>query len=250
MHLDNSEFESMESGILASTAKELIKLNLGCGLQAPPGWINIDASWNARLAKQPLLRRLLHGLHLLPPDKASIPWSPSIFVHDVRKPLPFATESVAAIYASHILEHLYVEEARRLMADCFRVLAPGCALRVVVPDVRAIVLEYINDRPMGVWPADFAALRPADRLNQRLLMRWPSPPKRHLFYRLYNSSQDFHSHKWMYDADSLISLFQAVGFSAVEPRDVHQSSISEIEKVEDPSRILSGAGVCVEGIKP
>ena len=30
---------------------ELLKLNLGCGLNTPPGWINIDASFTARLSK-------------------------------------------------------------------------------------------------------------------------------------------------------------------------------------------------------
>jgi hypothetical protein len=33
-----------------------IALNLGCGLSIAPGWINIDNSPNARLAKYPRLR--------------------------------------------------------------------------------------------------------------------------------------------------------------------------------------------------
>lgn len=39
--------------------RSLFKLNLGCGLVAPDGWVNIDSSYNARLAKYPKARKLL-----------------------------------------------------------------------------------------------------------------------------------------------------------------------------------------------
>jgi len=125
-----------------------VRLNLGCGLQAPPGWINVDGSWNARLAKYPVLRRMLSSFRLLPADKLEIPWSPSILIRDVRKPLPFSDGSVSVVYASHVLEHLYREEGQRLIAESFRVLAPGGILRIVVPDLRAIVEEYLGNGPL------------------------------------------------------------------------------------------------------
>jgi predicted SAM-dependent methyltransferase len=45
----------------------------------------------------------------MPSDKAEIPWSRYIYIHDVRKRLPFANNSAEAVYASHVLEHLYRE---------------------------------------------------------------------------------------------------------------------------------------------
>jgi len=218
-------------------------------LQVPPGWINVDGSWNARLAKHPLLRRTLSKFRLLPADKVEIPWSPSIFIHDVRKPLPFSDGSVAAVYASHVLEHLYREEGQRLIAESFRVLAPEGVLRIVVPDLRAIVEEYLGNGASKGQKSGSESLRPADQMNQRLLMRWPAAPSS-LLYRIYNSCQDFHSHKWMYDADSLIFLFKGAGFAQIEQRECHDSGIAGIQEVEDPSRILDGAGICVEGVKP
>ncbi len=227
-----------------------IRLNLGCGLQAPPGWINVDGSWNARLAKYPRLRRMLSSFRLLPPDKLEIPWSPSILIRDVRKPLPFSDGSVTAVYASHVLEHLYREEGQRLIAESFRVLAPGGILRIVVPDLRAIVEEYLGSGPLKNPRTESETLRPADQMNERLLMRWPTPASSHLLYRIYDAWQDFHSHKWMYDADSLISLFKRTGFEQAQQRECHDSRIAGIQQVEDPSRLLKGAGVCVEGVKP
>lgn len=227
-----------------------IRLNLGCGLLTPQGWVNIDGSWNARLAKFPLIRRMISSLRLLPPGRMEVPWNSSIFIHDVRKPLPFPNESAIAIYASHVLEHLYFQEARKLLLETFRVLAGGGVLRVVVPDLRAIVEEYLGERPFGPLSGQMAALQPADRFNERLLMRASQAPSSSLLYRIYEAWQDFHSHKWMYDRDSLAALFQSVGFTNVQPKECHVSCIDNIQAVEDKSRILNGAGICVEGIKP
>lgn len=217
---------------------------------APQGWTNIDGSWNARLAKHPLLRRALSSIRVLPPGKMEIPWSSTIFIHDVRKPLPFPDGTASAIYASHVLEHLYFQEARKLLLESFRVLADGGVLRVVVPDLKAIVEEYLGERPFGPLSSEMAALRPADRFNLRLLMRAAAPPSSNVFYRVYDAWQDFHSHKWMYDTDSLIALFRWAGFIGVQPKECHASLIDNIQAVEDKSRVLNGAGICVEGIKP
>jgi len=235
---------------LAMHTTDTIRLNLGCGLCAPPGWVNVDGSWNARLAKYPTIRRVLSRLSLVPSGKEEIPWSSSIFIHNFRKPLPFRDDSAAVIYASHLLEHLYMEDGQNLMTECFRVLQPGGVLRVVVPDLRAIVDEYLGKVPSKSKEPDGKSLRPAELFNQRLLMRWPTPASSNLLYRIYTAWQDFHSHKWMHDEDSLVALFVRAGFEEVERKDCFQSRISDIDKVEDPSRIRNGEGVCVEGVKP
>jgi predicted SAM-dependent methyltransferase len=225
-------------------------LHLGCGVITPPGWVNIDGSWNARLAKYPVLRRALHALRVTSADKIQVPWSPEVLIHDLRKPLPFADGYAAAIYSSHLLEHLYFQEGQLLIRDCFRTLSEEGVLRIVVPDLRSIVLDYLGEHPFPESWNGFEGTCSADRLNQRLLMRSPAPPSRNFFYRLYNSWKDFHSHKWMYDADSLKHHMGSAGFIEVKEMALHQSRIDGIEQVEDPSRVLKGEGICIEGIKP
>ncbi len=163
------------------------------------GWINIDGSWNARLAKYPILRRVAHSLHLVPLDKADVPWSSRVFIHDVRKPLPFPSDSAEAIYSSHLLEHLYFEQGKTLVRECFRVLASRGILRVVVPDLASIVEEYLGRQEIGEPSGGNESLTPADRFNQRLLMWLAVPPSGNLMYRWYTTVADFHQHKWMYD---------------------------------------------------
>jgi len=227
-----------------------LRLNLGCGLRTHPRWINVDASWNARLAKHPIFRKTLSSLHLMSADKAEIPWSRDIFVHNVRNPLRFPDGCAVAVYASHVLEHLYREEGQQLIRESFRVLTSGGIIRIVVPDLRDVVREYLGERPFGELSPSEKALAPADLFNQRLLMRWPSPSKRFPLYRLYEAWEDFHSHKWMYDEESLGDLIRSAGFVDVARRNYAESQIQDVIDVEDPSRILNGAGVCVEGRKP
>lgn len=226
------------------------RLHLGCGLTTPDGWINIDGSWNARLAKHPTLRRVAHSLHLVPPDKVDVPWSSRIFIHDVRKPLPFPSGSAEAIYSSHLLEHLYFEEGKSLVRECFRVLASEGVLRMIVPDLASIVREYLGREQIGESSTGSEVLEPADRLNERLLMRPPAPPSGNLMYRWYTTVADFHQHKWMYDENSLKALLRAAGFANVERMPLHTSRIAGIEQIEQPSRVANGQGICVEGVKP
>ena len=225
------------------------KLHLGCGLVQPEGWINVDGSWNAWLARHPILRSVAGALRLVPRSQLDVAWGRDTLVHDVRKPLPFADGSIAVIYSSHLLEHLHLDEANRLLAECHRVLAPEGVLRIVVPDLRAIVEEYLGGDPLDPLPPDEAFVSPADLMNKRLLLRSPTAPTGRGLYRLYSASMDFHAHKWMYDSGSLIAHFRASGFEDVARREFHDTRIDGIERIEQASRVLGGRGLCVEGVK-
>lgn len=50
--------------------------------------------------------------------------------------LPFRDRSIRAVYAHHILEHIYREQALATVVEWARVLIPGGVLSVVIPDWR------------------------------------------------------------------------------------------------------------------
>jgi predicted SAM-dependent methyltransferase len=215
-------------------------LNLGCGLNAPPGWLNVDGSWQVVLARHPWLKELLVTLHLLPRIQADIPWSKDVLRLNFNRPFPFASASFHAVYSSHTLEHLYYGDAVRFLKECHRVLGRGGTCRAVVPDLRSIVSRYEKAKSANDPEA-------ATRLMEELLVhdkqRKPGPIG--IYYRL----TAFHQHKWMYDAESLQKLFETAGFAQVRQAAYLDSKIARIHEVEDRGRIADGQGVAVEGTK-
>jgi SAM-dependent methyltransferase len=215
---------------------------------APPEWLNVDGSFNAWLAQKPTLRRAMAGLRLVPKSQLEIPWPKNVKIADLRKRLPWPNNSFDAVFSSHLLEHLYRQEALNLLKEVHRVLVPGGLCRMLVPDLRAIVLEYLRQ---GTVEGDVgAADDPARRMCRRLLMRSEAPPRTGLVYRAYTALTDFHDHKWMYDGPSLIKLMSEAGFIECSERAFLQSDIAHLDKVESPGRVLNGLGVPVEGRKP
>jgi SAM-dependent methyltransferase len=61
-------------------------------------------------------------------------WPENIIRRDLSKSLPYANGTAEAVYSSHMLEHLYLDDARALLAECFRVLRAGGIIRLAVPD--------------------------------------------------------------------------------------------------------------------
>lgn len=114
-----------------------ILLNIGCGAVAPEGWMNIDASPVLRAARIPILGRLVRL------DPAHI--SPRAVPRDFVAGPPFPPRSCDLIFASHVLEHLPLADARTFLQHAFTALAPGGILRVIVPDLGKYVEKYVDD---------------------------------------------------------------------------------------------------------
>ena len=59
----------------------------------------------------------------------------NVAYRDVRRGLGYSEGSIAVVYASHMLEHLYRDEALRFLQDAHRALMPEGVCRIVVPDL-------------------------------------------------------------------------------------------------------------------
>lgn len=223
------------------------KLHLGCGPVTPESWLNVDGSWSARLARYPVLHKTALALA---GRKSGFKSTGRIFGHDLRRPLPWPDASFTAVYASHLLEHMYLEEADRLLRECFRVLKPGGVVRMVVPDVDPLIRGYLG-QPFPKWLDNYEKYdQPTDRFIRGLLMRDPERPRGNVFVRVYDALYDFHSHKWMYNGTSLAAHLAKAGFTDVGVKGCHESRIPGIADVELRERVVDGAGVAAEGVKP
>jgi SAM-dependent methyltransferase len=237
------------SSAAAEAASGHTKLHLGCGLIAPATWLNVDGSWNARLNRHPRARAVLGRVGVLPRRQADLPWASDVFIHDLRKPLPWKDGSFQAVYASHLLEHLRWGDARQLLRECRRVLAPGGVCRMVVPDLRYMVDQYKSRSVTpheGFFPSD-TTISNADAFVLNMGFESPVPRGGGLPMRLYETLFDFHHHKWMYDEESLAAQMSASGFVDVQRREFADSRIDGITDVELEIRVADG-GLCCEGV--
>ena len=57
-------------------------------------------------------------------------------------PLPFADASLDAVHSSHMVEHISLEQTRRLLREIHRCLRPGGYLRLSTPDLDLLIDRY------------------------------------------------------------------------------------------------------------
>jgi predicted SAM-dependent methyltransferase len=182
-----------------SRARELrgLRLNVGGGPFNPVGWFNIDLLRTANL-------RI-----------------------DIRRGLPIADSSCGFIFSEQLFEHLTLEELRKMLLDCYRVLEPGGAIRIAVPDLARFVRAYIEDDLQfihDVWPIDVSS---TELLNG-------------LFYQP--------THRFMHDFASMHRELCAAGFADVYRSAYRASRFPELNIDSDmPHRQLES--LYVEALK-
>jgi predicted SAM-dependent methyltransferase len=134
--------------ILVDKKDGLAKVNLGCGLRVVSGWMNIDGSLNAMASNWPkwtheLLYRLSGAKHYYSLDQyCKILRDHHFFYHDLALSLPLRDNTIDYIYSSHFFEHLFKDDAVRLLKSCARALKPGGTIRISIPDLAYAVSLY------------------------------------------------------------------------------------------------------------
>ena len=100
--------------VILSPMTKLPYLNLGCGDTYDQRWTNIDFTSTG----------------------------PSVRAVNLLEGIPYAANSFTVVYHSHLLEHFPKDEATRFLKECFRVLLPEGVIRIAIPDLEQIVINY------------------------------------------------------------------------------------------------------------
>lgn len=207
-----------------------MKLHLGCGTVVVDGWVNVDNAVGARARKLPVIGPVVGRLF-------STVWRLDIVVHDLRKPFPWADSSVDAIYTSNTIEHLDKADGESCLRECARVLRPGGILRVVVPNLRGYVNEYIN----GELPA-------RDMLSALHVLGALEHQRKKEVFALFTGS----THRCMYDDDALCDVVRDCGLTprVCLPRESAIPDIAAFEpSPEDWSQARLDRNLFVEAVK-
>ena len=90
-------------------------LNLGCGNNLLPDWLNCDAT----------------------------PVPGAVFL-DCTKTFPFPSGSFDHVFAEHLIEHMGLPEMEAFLQECHRVLKPGGTIRLVTPNLDTFMQMIIT----------------------------------------------------------------------------------------------------------
>jgi predicted SAM-dependent methyltransferase len=154
-----------------------LKLNIGCGAYNPSGWCGVDVVRGSDL-------RI-----------------------DVRRGLPLMPGSCRFIFTEHYLEHLELHELRELLRDCWRVLEPAGAIRIVVPDLEKYARAYLQ--------------------GDRSFMRIVSPTAVSMS-QVLNGVFSVASHRFIHDYETIRAELLLAGFSEVWLSAYRDSRFSEL----------------------
>jgi len=205
-----------------------IFIQYGCGHSAPKEWINFDISPTLRIQKIPIIGKLLKG-------QLNTYFPPNVLLGDIIKGLPIEENSCDALYCSHTLEHLSLDDFRIALKNSFKILKNGGIFRCVVPDLEYYARKYIKafDNEDNQASIHFIG-------NDTLLgLRQRPVGLKGLITSLIGNSH----HLWMWDKNSLKMELIRAGFSSVRVCDFNDSEEDAFKLVEDETRFINSVSL-------
>lgn len=191
-------------------------VQFGAGLCGPPNWMNFDISPTLRLQRLPIVGRLFRGIGPKFPE--------TVRYGDIVRGLPLMDHSCDAIYCSHVLEHLSLEDFRTALARTYRYLKPGGRFRFVLPDLEALTREYLNSNDAGASH---------EFMLQTFLGQQTRPQGLLGFVRQFSGNSQ---HLWMWDFKAMSTELDRAGFLSIRRATFGDSGDSAFDVVERAER--------------
>ena len=211
-------------------------LNLGCGTRTSEAAVNIDWALPLRMKSSRLGRRVAPLLLSGPRRELYDAMAGEFLPHDLRKGIPFETDSVDVVYHSHVLEHIDRPAVPGFFAEIRRVLKPGGVHRIVVPDLELAVRDYVASLEAGLAsPAPHAGhdatvhalLEQSVRRESAGTSQQPPLRRRLENLLLGDARKRGETHQWMWDRVNLPAALAEAGFTGTEVVDYATSSIPD-----------------------
>lgn len=146
---------------------------------------------------------------------------------DLRSGLPIPDGSAQYIYSEHLVEHLPLDVAVRLFAECRRVLTLDGMMRIATPDMAEIVRDY------------------EDRWNRHDWVQWPEYAWIDSGPRMVNTAFRAWGHLYLYDFSELRLRLMEAGFTRVDRCDIGLSAHEDLSSLETraDSRLIAEASL-------
>jgi predicted SAM-dependent methyltransferase len=197
------EFQRNSIALIANyvRANDVRKVQLGAGSSRLTGWLNTDIE----------------------------PGGDGLAYLDATKRFPFDDGSIHYIFSEHVIEHLTYEEGKAMIAEAFRVLAPGGKMRISTPDLMQFIALF----------DDNLSAEARDYLDGKVRWHeWPKEPNAAAI--ILNLQMSSWGHKFMYDFPTLSGALTRAGF--INPQE-YEENISNDPHLRDLEERDSGVTV-------
>jgi predicted SAM-dependent methyltransferase len=177
------------------------KLQVGGGWHRLDGWLNTDLSLVAR----------------------------DVMLMDATQAFPLPDDTFCYVYTEHMIEHVPYGDAAGMLRQCYRVLRPGGVLRVVTPDLAAILSLYgpsLSDLQQRYLSWFCGQLLPAGHPRSATSVV-------NAMFRLWG-------HQFIYDEITLADALVRAGFHTVVRRRLGESEHIELRGLENTGRYPDG----------
>lgn len=181
-------------------------LHLGCGPFCLDGWLNTDICCSKL----------------------------DIYYLDAGRNYPFPDNSFNYIYSEHLFEHLDLEQATRMLQECFRILIPGGKLRLAMPNFHFLMDLYFH-------PEEETNRKYLDWSYSRFIHKKINLNVDKRNYPVYVINNFFHDwgHNFIHTPENLTEIATALGFVHIQTYPIGNSDTPIFKAIENHQKEIS-----------
>ena len=195
----------------------------GCGFCAPVTWRNFDASPTLRFERIPIIGSLY--------SRNASRFPGNVEYGDIVSGLPVPDGGYRAVYCSHILEHLPLDDFRRALLNTRRLLQDGAIFRLVMPDLEECVKAYTSSRDADAASRFMSSSGLGTEARPRSLGSVLSALFGHV------------RHHWLWDFKAARLELERSGFRDIRRAQYGDSSEARFADVEEEARWANCLGI-------